>query len=116
MKKFIFDFITSSFSLFENPFYNYIAMFVVGSLAFSIAWNIVGNLGFRGEIGSIFHWVIRLISFIFIWIVFTLLINFVLFVLNNWKLILMLLIILLIILVIIKLLKKRKEKYRTIKK
>ena len=30
MKRFIFDFITSPFSLFENPFYDYIAIAVIG--------------------------------------------------------------------------------------
>lgn len=34
MKRFIFDLIISPFSLFDNPFYNYIAMAIVGVLAF----------------------------------------------------------------------------------
>lgn len=55
MKKIIFDLITASYSLFDNPFYNYIAMLIVGSIAFAIAWNLVGEIGARGELGSILH-------------------------------------------------------------
>ena len=59
MKSFIFDLITSPLSLFENPIHNYIAMALIGAAAFGIAYRIVGELGLRGEAGSIAHWIIR---------------------------------------------------------
>ena len=74
MKRFLFDFITSGFSLFENPFYNFIAMAIVGSIAFSIAWNVVDVLGFRKSLGSVVHWIVRLIAFTIIWFIFLLVI------------------------------------------
>ena len=58
--RFLCDFITSGFSLFENSFYNFIAMTIVGGIAFSIAWNVVDVLGFRKGLGSAVHWIVRL--------------------------------------------------------
>lgn len=84
MKRFLFDFITSGFSLFENPFYNFIAMAIVGSIAFSIAWNIVDVLGFRKSLGSAVHWIVRLIAFAVIWFIFLLIINIFRFIIKNW--------------------------------
>ena len=63
MKRFLFDFITSGFSLFENPFYNFIAMAIVGSIAFYIA-------------------------FASLWFVFLLIINMFKFIIKNWIIIL----------------------------
>lgn len=84
MKRFIFDLITSPFSLFDNPFYNYIAMAIVGVLAFGIAFNIVGELGFRGKLGSITHWTIRIIVFVLLWFIFGIIIKLVTFIIANW--------------------------------
>lgn len=83
MKKFMFDLITSPLSLFENPFYNYIAMAIVGFIAFKIAFAIVGELGLRGETGSIVHWIIRLFIFAFIWFICCVAIALITFVINN---------------------------------
>ena len=55
MKKFFFDLITSPFSLFENPIYDYLAMALIGAIAFAIAYRTIGELGLRGEAGSIAH-------------------------------------------------------------
>lgn len=84
MKRFIFDLITSPFSLFDNPFYNYIAMAIVGVLAFEIAFNIVEELGFRGELGSITHWTIRIIVFVLVCFIFGIIIKLVTFIIANW--------------------------------
>lgn len=100
MKRFIFDLITSPYSLFDDPIYNYIAMAIVGSIAFTIAWNIVGKSGIRGELGSILHWTIRIIAFIVVWFIFSILISITIFIINNWVMILMCLIILIILLII----------------
>lgn len=74
MKDFIkplFEFMTSYYSLFDNPIYNYFLMAIVGVLAFIIAWKVVGSLYddkyiISKKAGSIIHWVIRLIAFIIV--------------------------------------------------
>lgn len=83
MKKFIFDLITSSLSLFENPIYNYIVMAIIGYISFKIAFTIVGELGLRGEAGSIVHWIIRFFVLLFIWLLCCIIICFVTFIINN---------------------------------
>lgn len=102
MKRFLFDFITSGFSLFENPFYNFIAMAIVGSIAFSIAWNVVDVLGFRKSLGSAVHWTVRLIAFASIWFVFLLIINMFKFIIENWIIILISAVALIILFIIMK--------------
>ncbi len=66
MKKFMFEIITSSLSLFENLIYNYVAMTIIGYIAYKITFSVIGELGFRGEIGSISQWIIRIFVFIFV--------------------------------------------------
>lgn len=102
MKRFLFDFITSGFSLFENPFYNFVAMAIVGSIAFSIAWNVVDVLGFRKSLGSAVHWTVRLIAFASIWFVFLLIINMFKFIIENWTIILISAVALIILFIIMK--------------
>lgn len=97
MQKFIFDLITSPLSLFENPFYNYIAMAIIGIVAYKIAFSIVGKLGLRGKSGSIVHWAIRFVVFCFIWLVCCLAIVLITFVIDNWVFIIISIILLLII-------------------
>lgn len=68
----IFEYLTDSYSLFDNPIYNYIIMAIVGWVAYLIAYNVVGDLYclhfIRGrEIGSFLHWFIRLIVFVAIY-------------------------------------------------
>lgn len=87
MKRFIFDFITSPFSLFDNPFYNYIAIAAIGYIAYKIAYAIVGNLGLRGEIGSIVHWIIRFFIFTLSWLIACIVIKLSVFIINNWILV-----------------------------
>lgn len=84
MKKFLFDLITSPLSLFENPIHNYIAMAIIGFIAFKIAFAIVGKLGLRGEAGSIAHWIIRFFVLIFIWLICCIVIWLISFIINNW--------------------------------
>ncbi len=84
MKKFMFELITSPLSLFENPIYNYIAMAIIGYIAYKIAYAAVGELGFEGEVGSISHWIIRLFVFAFIWFICCIVISLVTFIINNW--------------------------------
>jgi hypothetical protein len=70
----IFEWITGNYTLFENQIDNYIIMAIIGLIAFSIAWNVVGNMYRDGlitsrEVGSVFHWIIRLIIFSVLFIV-----------------------------------------------
>ena len=83
MLKFVFDLITSQFSLFENPIYNYVAMGIVCSIALTVALTAVGDLGFKGIIGSIIHWTIRFIVFVVVWFIFLVVINVIKFIRNN---------------------------------
>lgn len=66
MLKWIFNFITDQFTLFDNYLYNYIAMGIIGLIAFAIAYGLVGKLYDNdviegSSIGSILHWIIRLL-------------------------------------------------------
>ena len=83
MLKFIFDLITSQFSLFEDPLCNYVVMAIVGTIAFIIAFTAVGDLGFKGTLGSIAHWTIRFIVFVVVWFIFLVVINVIKFIKNN---------------------------------
>lgn len=106
MKKLIFDFIISPLSVFENPFYNYIIITIIGLLAFYVAWNIVRNLGIRGEFGSLLHWAIRTIAFVSIWFLCCTVINMVLFIIAQWTYILIIIIVLLTLFILKKYSKK----------
>ena len=97
MKSFIFDLITSPLSLFENPIHNYIAMAVIGAIAFAIAFRAVGELGLRGEVGAIAHWIIRLFVFVFIWLLCCVAIKIITFIINNWLVIIISIVLLLIV-------------------
>lgn len=71
----IYEFITGQYVLFEKIVYNYIAMIIIGVIAFNIAWKTVGKLYndnyiHGGVLGSIIHWAVRLIAFLFIFYIF----------------------------------------------
>ena len=97
MKSFIFDLITSPLSLFENPIYNYIAMGLIGTIAFAVAYRAVGELGLRGEAGSIAHWIIRFFVFVLIWLLCCIAIKIITFIMNNWLVIIISIVLLLIV-------------------
>lgn len=97
MKSFLFDLITSPLSLFSNPLYNYIAIAIIGLIAFKTAFTLVGELGLRGEAGSIAHWIIRLVVFIMIWFLCCVILAIITYIINNWILILICALILLIV-------------------
>ncbi|HJJ10633.1 MAG TPA: hypothetical protein OIM49_02560 [Clostridiaceae bacterium] len=64
----IFEIVTGEYILFDNIIYNYIAMAIIGLIAYRIAWKCVrklyNNYIISGKgIGSITHWTIRLIVF-----------------------------------------------------
>lgn len=102
MKSFIFDLITSPLSLFENPIHNYIAMALIGVVAFGIAYRAVGELGLRGEAGSIAHWIIRFFVFVFIWLFCCIVIKIITFIMNNWLVVIISIVLLLIVFIMKK--------------
>ncbi len=73
--KILFEYLTHSFSLLDNPIDDYMAMAIVGVIAYMIAYSIVGKL-YRYDIidgrgaGRILHWIIRGIVFVIIYYVF----------------------------------------------
>ena len=78
--KALFEFITESYSLLENPIEDWILMSVIGSLALIIAYGVVRKLYCVGIIsgrdaGHFFHWVIRFFVFAAIYYAFAVLIR-----------------------------------------
>ena len=74
--KMLFEYITDGFALFENATYNYVAMGIVGMIAFTIAYGTVRDLyqdGFieGSAIGSLIHFIIRTLAFVAIFLIFT---------------------------------------------
>jgi L-asparagine transporter-like permease len=69
--KFLFEFLTDSFSLLENSLEDYVVMTIIGVIAYVIAYRSVGKLysydliDGRGA-GYFFHWIIRFIVFVVI--------------------------------------------------
>lgn len=69
--KFLFEYLTDSFSLLENPLDDYFIMAIIGVIAYAIAYRLVGKLysydliDGRGA-GHFLHWFIRLIVFVVI--------------------------------------------------
>ncbi len=67
MKKMLFELLISPLSISDNYYLNSILMALIGLIAFKVAFKVVGDLGFRGGIGSLFHWTIRILVVAFLW-------------------------------------------------
>ena len=69
---FCFDQLTDPFSLPLDPIMEYILLGFIGMLAFALAYRLVGNMydadiiGGR-VLGSLFHWILRFVLFVFMW-------------------------------------------------
>lgn len=100
MKKILFDLITSPFSIFENPICDYVVLAIIGYIAYKVAFGTVGDLGLRGEVGSIAHWIIRFFVFVFIWFICCVAITLITFIINNWIIITISAILLLVVYVL----------------
>ena len=118
MLKLIFQFITESYALHENPVDNNILMALVGSIAFFTAWKIVGSLYNGGIIsgsneGKLAHWIIRTFVFIGIYYIFAILIRIYKWILcvpkYVWIILTVVIIVILISILILKYLNKRKQ-------
>lgn len=73
--KLLFNYLTNSFSLLDNPADNYVIMTIVGVIAFTVAYSVVGELYRIGfiegrESGHVLHWLIRLVVFVIIFYIF----------------------------------------------
>jgi hypothetical protein len=83
----IFEMITGELILFDDIIYNYIAMGIIGLIAFGLAWRFVGFLYEKDIIqgrssGSAIHWIVRLICFVVLFVIFSWVIVIVRFILN----------------------------------
>ena len=92
--KFLFERETDPLGLPINAFYEYIILAVIGAVAYGIAYSKVGDM-YHGSLisgrteGSFFHWLIRLILFVGLWLLAYGAIQGYYFVTANWQIILM---------------------------
>lgn len=92
--KFLFKRATDPLGLPINAFYEYIILAVIGAVAYGIAYSKVGDM-YHGSLisgrteGSFFHWLIRLILFVGLWLLAYGAIQGYYFVTANWQIILM---------------------------
>ena len=92
--KFLFERATDPLGLPINPIYEYVILAVIGLVAYGIAYSKVGDMYHGGLIsgrteGSFFHWLIRLILFLGLWLLAYGAIQGYFFVTANWQIILM---------------------------
>lgn len=92
--KFLFERATDPLGLPINALYEYIILAVIGAVAYGIAYSKVGDMYNGGLIsgrteGSFFHWLIRLILFVGLWLLTYGAIQGYYFMTANWQIILM---------------------------
>lgn len=80
MSKYIFELLISPLTISNNCIINYLLTSLIGFFAYKISFGIVGDIGVRGELGSIIHWMIRFVIFVFLWAVCCLLISLFIFI------------------------------------
>lgn len=113
----LYEMLTYPLSIIEDPFWDFVLMTIIGSLAFIVAWNFVGEIGIRGKAGSILHWTVRIIVMFLLCFITSLVIKLVIFIYNiplvTWLAIgIAVLLILLIVIVLKFTLFSKKEKKR----
>ena len=92
--KFLFERATDPLGLPINALYEYIILAVIDAIAYGIAYSKVGDM-YHGSLisgrteGSFFHWLIRLILFVGLWLLAYGAIQGYYFVTANWQIILM---------------------------
>ncbi|WP_302344040.1 hypothetical protein [uncultured Ruminococcus sp.] len=92
--KFLFERATDPLGLPINALYEYIILAVIDAIAYGIAYSKVGDMYHGGLIsgrteGSFFHWLIRFILFVGLWLLTYGAIQGYFFVTANWQIILM---------------------------
>ena len=91
--KFMFERLTDPLGLPINALYEYIILTVIGAVAYGIAYSTVGDMYHISLIcgrteGSFFHWLIRLVIFVGLWLLTYGAIQGYYFVTSNWQVIL----------------------------
>lgn len=118
----LYEMLTYPLSIIEDPFWDFVLMTIIGSLAFIVAWNFVGETGIRGKAGSILHWTVRIIVMFLLCFITSLVIKLVIFIYNiplvTWLAIgiAMLLILLIVIVLKFTLFSKKEKKKNKIDK
>ena len=92
--KFMFERATDPLGLPINPIYEYVILAVIGLVAYGLAYRKVGDMYHGGLIsgrteGSFFHWLIRLILFVGLWLLTYGAIQGYYFMTANWQIVLM---------------------------
>lgn len=92
--KFMFERLTDPLGLPINALYEYIILAVIGAVAYGVSYRKVGDMYHNGMIsgkteGSFFHWLIRLILFVGLWLLAYGAIQGYYFMIANWQIILM---------------------------
>ena len=92
--KFLFERATDPLGLPINALYEYIILAVIDAIAYGIVYSKAGDMYHGGLIsgrteGSFFHWLIRLILFVGLWLLAYGAIQGYFFVIANWQIILM---------------------------
>lgn len=118
----LYELVTYPLSIIEDPFWDSVLMTIIGSLSFIIAWNFVGETGIRGKVGSILHWVVRIIMMFSLYFIISFVIKLVIIIchmpLVTWVTIGIGILLILLIVVTLKLtiFSKREKKNRQIDK
>lgn len=109
MKKLFFELLVSPLAISGNYYLNSIIMALIGLIAFRIAFKVVGDLGFRGGIGSLFHWIIRFFIFGILWLLCSIALKIGLFVINHKMFVLYLCCFILLVCIVIKIISFRNK-------
>lgn len=65
MYKLVFEFLTDPLGLPIQWYWEYIIMTIIGIVAFKIAWELSPG----GKLGSIIHWMVRVLIFFILWLI-----------------------------------------------
>jgi hypothetical protein len=83
MYKFIFELIKEPLGLPISPLYEYLLLIVINEIAFHVAWKASPG----GSFGSEIHWLVRVPTFLTIWLITYLVIFVLKWFISNWILI-----------------------------
>lgn len=60
--KLLYEILIFPLTVIENPLIDLILLSILASISFKVSWNMVGNTEFRGFLGSVLHWTIRIVT------------------------------------------------------
>lgn len=114
----IFDILIDPLGLPISALWEFIILIIIGEVAYRIAFSMVGDMYRSGGIsssfvGSVFHWIIRLVVFIIVWAITYMVICIVKFITVHWLKILCVLGGLLLIVVLSVIARKNKRRKAT---